>query len=944
MENKPDFQEIAKKWQKEWEENKVFEADANPKKKKFFAHFTYPYVNAFPHIGHFYTLMQADIMARYKRLQGFNVLLPQGWHATGSPILSAAQRVKEREEKQLKILASMGITKESELKKFEEPKHWIDFFAPEFKKDFQAIGTSTDWRRSYITTSLSPHYDKFIRWQFRKLKEKNYVIKGKFPVVWCPKDNAPVGDHDRAQGEGETPQEFVVMKYEFGGRYIAAATLRPETIFGDTNIWVNPDADYVVARVDKEKWIISRECAEKLKFQDRVVAVEATIKGSELVGKECTFPMINRRLLILPSKFSDPGIATGIVRSVPSHAPFDWAALNDLQRSKEECRKYNLNFEDIRKVVPISVISVPEMGEHPAVEISEKMGVKSQNDSELLDKATQELYRKEFFNGTMKGYTGKYAGMQVAKAKEEIKQEMVKNGSAEIMHELTGKVVCRCLTECTVKIVSDQWFIAYGSKEWKKLAHEALDKLKLYPEIPRQQLNNALDWLKDWACTREKGLGTRLPWDEKWLIESLSDSTIYFAFYPIAHLIQKIDPEIIDDGIFDYIMLGKGKKPNVPDIDKMRHEFEYWYPFDFNTSGKDLIQNHIAFSLFNHAAIFPKDRWPNGLRINGWVTINDEKMSKSLGNIILLRDIIKTYNPDAARLTIAYSGEGVSDPNWDGEFAQSTVERLSQLYDFCINNYNKGASKHGYAEKLLESQLNLIIKAATGFMEEAMFRSALQAGCFEMQRVIRQYMKLAKNMPNKKLISKAIECQLLMLAPFTPFICEEIWRKIGKKGFISIAAWPKYDESRIDKRIMYMEEIIDNTRKDVLAVLKLLKKENPKKIRLFVAEEWKYEFITQLKGGVESSMNAAEIIKKCMSSDLKRHGDEIVKLVPQLLKNASRIPAHVLGQETEFNLMKEAAELYKGQIKAEFEVVKAQDSKEQKSRQALPGKAAILVE
>jgi leucyl-tRNA synthetase len=544
----------------------------------------------------------------------------------------------------------------------------------------------------------------------------------------------------------------------------------------------------------------------------------------------------------------------------------------------------------------------------------------------------------------MKEITGKYKGLQVAKAKEEIKNDMLKERTAELMYELTAKVICRCLTPSTIKIVSDQWFIAYGNKEWKKLAHKALDKLKLYPGTPRQQLAYTIDWLRDWACTREKGLGTKLPWDEKWLIESLSDSTIYFAFYPIAHLLQKINPRLIDDKIFDYVFLGKGKKPNVQDIGKMREEFEYWYPFDFNTSGKDLIQNHIAFSLFNHAAIFPKEKWPAGLRINGWVTINEQKMSKSLGNIILLRDIAKDYSPDAARLAIAFGGEGLDDPNWDSEFARSVKEKLMLFYDHCIQNYNKGAEKYGYPEKLMESQLNTIMKTTTEFMENAMFRSAIQTGCFEMQRKLRQYLKLTKNNPNKELMNKIIESQLLMLAPFTPFICEELWSNIGKNGFVSVAHWPKYDESKIDKKAESISAFIDSTRIDILEVLKLAKIEKPFKIKLFVAEKWKYKFIEKLKSLMQKTRNTNELMKELMSSELKQHGNEITKLIPKLLGDKSKIPEFVLEQETEIQALKDASENYEEEFKCKIEVVAAEGSKEPKSKQAMPGKVAILVE
>ena len=105
-------QKIEKKWQERWEEAKVFEADAMPGKKKFFCTFPCPYINAYPHIGHLYTIMRVEAFARYKRLHGYNVIFPQAWHATGSPIIAAAKRVQEREEKQIQMMKDMGISKE----------------------------------------------------------------------------------------------------------------------------------------------------------------------------------------------------------------------------------------------------------------------------------------------------------------------------------------------------------------------------------------------------------------------------------------------------------------------------------------------------------------------------------------------------------------------------------------------------------------------------------------------------------------------------------------------------------------------------------------------------------------------------------------------------------------------------------------------------------------
>src|SRR3989338_4011513 len=126
-----DYISIQNKWQKIWLDRKVFEADAKPGHKKFFLTFPYPYINAYQHIGHLFTLMRVEALARYKRSRGFNVLFPQGWHATGSPIVQAAKRVAAREPKQIKIMQDMGFT-EKDFPRFEDPHYWITFFAPEF--------------------------------------------------------------------------------------------------------------------------------------------------------------------------------------------------------------------------------------------------------------------------------------------------------------------------------------------------------------------------------------------------------------------------------------------------------------------------------------------------------------------------------------------------------------------------------------------------------------------------------------------------------------------------------------------------------------------------------------------------------------------------------------------------------------------------------------------
>ncbi|HII17354.1 TPA: leucine--tRNA ligase [Candidatus Woesearchaeota archaeon] len=938
---KLDIKAIEKKWQSYWKEHHTFEANPD-QRKKFFVTFPYPYINAYQHIGHLFTLMRVEAFAKYKRLQGYNVLFPQGWHATGSPIVQAAKRVAAREPKQMKIMADMGITDEAQLKKFEEPQYWIEFFAPEYKKDYDTLGMGIDWRREFHTTSLNPRYDAFIRWQFSKLREKGYCIRGKFPVVWDPKEQVPVGDHDRIEGEGETPQEFTLLKFKLGDVYLMAATLRPETMYGQTNLWVNPSVMYRKAAVDSELWIVSQECAEKLAQQNHSVKIVGEVAGRELIGKRALAPVVEREIVILPASFCDPKKGTGIVTSVPSDAPDDWMGLVDLKNNPAELAQYGLHPSDIEGIAIIEIIDSQELGRRAAIKVCEDMGITSGRERKKLEEAKKLVYKVGFYEGTMLESCGPYAGMKVEQAKEAIKQVLLKKGKAALHYELTGRVVSRSLTECVVKIVADQWFLDYGNPEWKSFAHKCLGNLRLYPDKARQQFDYVIDWLRAWACTRESGLGTRLPWDEQWLIESLSDSTIYMAFYTISHILQSVPEEQIDDALFDYVFL-KDNSAKVAcgkeNADAMRAEFEYWYPLDFRNSGKDLIQNHLVFFIFNHTAVFPEDKWPRGIGVNGWVTVDGQKMSKSLGNMIPARRVAADYGADASRFTILSGGEGMDDPNWDSRLALSVQGKLEQMYLFALDCNGRGRDGELAIDLWMRSELHRIIRKVTASMEETMFRSALQGIFFELTKAIRWYLRRCAGVPNKELISQVIEAQLIMLAPFTPHICEETWHALGKKGSILDASWPAYVDSLIEEKDS--EGFISTVLDDIGQVLKLTKIAQPKKIMLFTSPLWKYELFGLLRQALQESHSPKDIIGRVMATKLKRHSKDAIKIVSSFIRKGN-VP-DTLGHEKELEALTQAKGFLEAEFSAQIEIARAEDSVEEKAKLASPGKPAMVV-
>ena len=927
--------EIRDKWQKRWDEKEVFQPVVD-NGNKFFLTYPYPYINAFPHIGHLYTIVRVDALARYMRSKGYNVLFPQGWHATGSPIVSAAKRVKEREEKQMKMMRDMGIP-DKEIPKFEEPEYWIEFFAPEVRKDYSLLGLSIDWRREFTTTSLNPHYDKFIRWQFNKLKKDGYVIKGKFPVVWDPKENVAVGDHDRTEGEGEVPQEYVLLKFKLGDEFLIAGTLRPETVYGQTNLWVNPEIDYVKAKVDGENWVVSEECAEKLKQQDHEVNLNGKVKGSELLGKYVYSTAVEKEIPVLPAAFPSSDKGTGIVTSVPSDAPDDYMGLVELQNNPEILEKYGID-TSMADIEPIPIIRSSDLGDVAAKKAVEELGIKSINEREKLEKAKKEVYKKGFYEGEM--LVSDYKGEKVEIAKDKIKKELIKDGKGHYFYELTGKVVSRNLSECIVKIVSDQWFLNYADPEWKKVAHKCLDQLELYPEKARQQFNYVIDWLHEWACTREEGLGTKLPWDEKWLIESLSDSTIYMAYYTIAHRIKEADSDKLDDNFFDYVFLGKEGELLVDKewADELKKEFDYWYPVDFRNSGKDLIQNHLTFFIFNHTAIFPEEKWPKGIGVNGWVTVDGEKMSKSKGNVVPVRKIVEDFGPDVARATILSGGEELDDPNWDSDFAKSMVSKLPKWMSLLTEYYGKGREEWLEIDNWMDARLNEAIKKAGEAMDKTFFRTAYQIIFFELGKNIKWYLRRCSNNPNLELFRKIVTSQLIMMQPYTPHICEEAWEKIGQEGFISEAGWPQPEVEKITED---KEWLISATISDINTVTRLARLDKPNEVTLFVAPEWKYQLFDMLSNEMKHTNNPKDIIGRIMSSELKNKGDEIIKIVQKVIKGG-KIPVYYPKKE-EKNIIEGAKSFFETEFSCKVNVLDAETTSEQKGKQALPGKPAILV-
>ncbi|MEM2912186.1 MAG: leucine--tRNA ligase [Candidatus Bathyarchaeia archaeon] len=971
------LKQIEEKWQKRWEEAKIFEANPDPSKPKFFITVAYPYPNSPQHIGHARTYTLADVYARYMRMRGYNVLLPMAFHYTGTPVLAMAKRLAENDEELINDFVNVYKVPREKLKELTNALAMARYFHEEIKEGMKHIGYSIDWRREF--TTIDPQYNRFIEWQFQKLSQAGYITRGSHPVGWCPKDGNPVSQHDTVGDVEPEIGDFTLIKFHYADWFMPTATLRPETVFGVTNIWLNPKAKYVKAHVDEENWIISQECAEKLTFQNRKVTVLESFEGKELMGKTVKNPVTGDEVLILPADFVDPKNATGVVMSVPGHAPYDYVALENLKHDSAKIKEYALNETVVKAIKAVSIIEVPSYSDIPAEDVVIKMGITQQTDSKLED-ATKEVYRHEFHNGKMKANTGKYAGLPVAEAKERVKQELISEGKATIMYELLNKPVrCRCGTECVVKIFEDQWFIDYGNSEWKALAHKCLEKMRILPEDLRTEFNYVIDWLHERACARKSGLGTRLPWDEDWIIESLSDSTIYMAYYTIARHIKEhgIQPNQLTLEVFDYIFLGKGDAAQISQkvglneeiLEKMRSEFTYFYPLDSRHSGRDLVPNHLTFMIFNHVAIFPEEQWPRQIVTNGSVTMMGVKMSKSFGNIIPLREALKMFGADPLRLSVLATAELLQDAEFSQAVAKSMQDRIERLYRFVVE-FAKENRKTEVSESMLTtidrwmlSRLQEHIKNATEFMDMLAVRKAIHTILYELEQDFQWYQKRIKdqkNNPERKVainyvFSEVVNAQIRMLAPVAPHICEELWEKIGGKGFVSLSSWPTVDEAKLDVKAEENEALIMGLLEDTQNIFKATNI-MPKKVFYYVAAPWKWKIYRMaLEKSAAGKIVQKDLMRELMKdSELRAKAKEVADFAGKIVEEINRMPPEKkqkllkIGGLDEKQLLKDAEDFLKKEINAEIHFYGEKDAQrydpKNRAHLAKPLRPAIYVE
>jgi leucyl-tRNA synthetase len=859
------LRELEQILEEDWDSQHLYEIDApmdgdNP--KKFFVTFPYPYMNGRLHLGHLFTFSKAEFAARYHLMKGEQVLFPFGFHCTGTPIPASADKLayeldqgisiidshqkgskasakSESGSSQAEILLHMEVP-ETEIPEFRNSQKWLEYFPPLGISDLKSMGACIDWRRSFITTNVNPYYDRFVQWQFRILQEKGFITFGKRPSIYSLKDEQPCMDHDRASGEGIQPQEYTLIKLELINAisidhqfeefqlrvFLLAATLRPETMIGQTNYWVKPGVEYDVVKSKNglELWICGSRCRHNLAAQQLIEGIEElfTIESNHLIGAMVTHPSISNPIRGLPLPDIRMNKGTGIVTSVPSDAPHDLQGILDLQKNETFRQQYGICKEWV-EITPIYVIHTEKLGDFAAKTALDSLKTTSLKKEDKLEEAKNLCYKEGFYHGIM--IEGPFIGEKVSNAKEKMKELMIEEGSAIQYWEPEDEVISRSGDHCVV-VLCDQWYIEYGQEGWKSEVVEHFNsRVEVFHEETREKFRACFDWLSAWPCSRQYGLGTRLPFDDKWLIDSLSDSTIYNAYYTIAHLLQScldgskpgignLTPDEINDEFFDYVFR-RGPLPegvNQTIFERCRREFEFWYPVDCRVSGKDLVTNHLTMYLYNHIACIPKDKWPIGIRANGHLKLNGAKMAKSTGNFLTGIESIRLYSASGLRIGLADSGDGADDANFDVSMVKSGVARLTAFIEFVQNKSKQQRfQKNGFADELFDARLSRCVKNTDAAYSKFMFRAALKSSFFELQNWWTEYLTMLGDIPVcAELRERYIETFVLLNAPIIPQWSDYIWRHLlGHHESVCKVQFP--EPLPYDPAIFYKERLLSKT-------------------------------------------------------------------------------------------------------------------------------------
>jgi len=924
-----DAQKIEKKWQQKWEKDKIFEVKVDRDKKKYYVLEMYPYPSGKLHMGHLRNYTIGDCYARFKRMNGFNVLYPMGYDSFGMPAENAA--------------IDHGAN----------PEDWTNKNINTMKIQQKRIGLSYDWTREIY--SHNPNFYKWDQWFFLQMLEKGLAYKQKSYVNWCPRC-ATVLANEQAQGgkcwrcnsivdqkfftqwflkirdytqellEGlnlvDWPDKVKLMQRNWIGRSegtiikfpideeertIDIFTTRPDTLYGATFMVFAPEHPWVREWVNKTEYEdnfnkLYNEVMHQDKFERTDIEIE---KKGMFIGKNAINPVNNEKIPIYIGNFVIYEYGAGAVMAVPAHDQ------RDFEFAKE-------------KDLPIKIVIQPHEYE---LNIT-KMTRAYESDGILVN--------SEEFNG-----------MENRSAVEEItdKLERLDMGYATINYKLRDWGISRQrYWGCPIPIIYCE-VCGMIPVPYKDLP------VYLPKDVTFTGTGNPLETSESFINTQCPKCGNNAKRETDTMDTFIDSSWYFFAF---------CDPPSVESDI----PYNKGNVNYWGNVDQYIGGIEHAimhliYARFFTKVARDLglhnfdepFQSLLTQGMINKAQPFctncnaflmKADLEQMKCRKCGSIDLIQKsvKMSKSYGNTVNPGEIIEKYGADAARFFILFGASPSSGLEWSEEgvdFANKFIRNTFILLSKYPSKLNKNLT---IRDTLIQYYLNKTIKEFTDNMKNLAIRNAVN----DLIQFTSEFGKYKNEGIFKEVFNDCREKLILLLHPIAPHMTEEIWEMIGKKDYVSLTSWPSCEKELLTQESDYKWKLMNNILDDINKIKIALKKESLKNITIIIADQWKLKFYNKFMSLLEETKDQGEIMKVLMQDDeLKIHSKLINQNVGKILKNVGKYAKFTLTSKDEFKFFNEIKPVIEKKFQTGVEIYVEEDSNEQKAVHALPGKPAIVI-
>ena len=913
----------AQRWQEAWARAGLSTARRDPGREKFYALVAYPGTSGFLHVGHLRAYAYLDALHRYHRARGKAVLFPFGLHASGLPAVTFARRVQARDPAVVQALEDAGVPP-AVWPALEQPEGAARFLGDEYRRQIRLIGALID-DSAYVTT-IDEDYRRLVEWQMRALHAAGEVVQGSYFASVCPVCGPVAVDRsetDLERGGDAEVVRFVLVPFRLDdGRVLLAATLRPETVYGVTNLWVAPDEELVVWHHGTVEYLVARPGGERL-VEQHGGHLGHTTPADRLVGQMARVPLIGLRVPVLRSRLVDPNLGTGVVMSVPAHAPADAAALRELPSAERETLRSPPVLLEVPKGTALSASeeALLEGEGTPAERALRATGAKGLADLAALEEATERLYRVELVRGRMTFPA--VAGVSVRDARDQVERLLTEKEGAVPLQEFSKPVVCRNGHAVVIRKVNDQWFLRYSDPAWKARTLEAVRGMTTWPAEYARELPGIVDWFQDRPCAR-KGpwLGTPLPIDPSWIVEPIADSTFYMAYFVVRRFVSdgRLSVSQLTDAFFDFVFRGAG--PGEPTVSselqsEVRQEFEYWYPLDINMGGHEHKSVHYPVFVYTHARLVDPRFWPRAIFVNGWITgtagakISKKEVSSKGGRIPPIDTALERWGPDALRLYYVSVATGTADVEWNPEAVDSAAARLAEVERLVRESRGSGAGAPEL-DAWLYSRMHGIVEGVRAGFDSSDLRPVAEEVYVALPALLRRY--YARGGVPGEATERIGRAWVGLLAPITPHLAEEL----GQGRFASLVAvepFPAPEEFPRSSEAEAREAHLDRLEEDLRAVLRPSRERGeapPSSVALFVAAPWKADVEQWMRESVargETPSVRAVMERVAARPDLAAFRSEIPKYVQRVAPLLRSEPADEPRPEDEVGALR-AAEGY----------------------------------